>query len=160
MQMKPIMKEESVGLEEKSSSTHMKMDMLKDTKMPIRIINGVITEIMDGTMAGMQLITGVTVHGMAITIGLDREAVGVSGITAGMGGTLVTAGVITGGIIRMLGMADGAVKAILIMAGTMVDFMGETDGGMDLITADTIMAGAETEDSAMPIIVEAILMEG
>ena len=115
---------------------------------------------MDGTMAGMQLITGVTVHGMAITIGLDREAVGVSGITAGMGGTLVTAGVITGGIIRMLGMADGAVKAILIMAGTMVDFMGETDGGMDLITADTIMAGAETEDSAMPIIVEAILMEG
>jgi hypothetical protein len=99
-----------------------------------------------------------------------------------MGGTLVTAGVITGGIIRMLGMADGAVKAILIMAGTMafmvedfavthimamvlimagtmVDSMGETDGGMDLITADTIMAGAETEDSAMPIIVEAILME-
>ena len=82
----------------------------------------------------------------------------------------------------MLGMADGAVKAILIMAGTMafmvedfavthimamvlimagtmVDSMGETDGGMDLITADTIMAGAETEDSAMPIIVEAILME-
>ena len=100
-----------------------------------------------------------------------------------MGGTLVTAGVITGGIIRMLGIADGVVKAILIMAGTMafmvedfavthimamvlimagtmVDFMGETDGGMDLITADTIMAGAETEDSAMPIIVEAILMEG
>jgi hypothetical protein len=100
-----------------------------------------------------------------------------------MGGTLVTAGVITGGIIRMLGMADGAVKAILIMAGTMaftvedfavthimamvlimdgtmVDSMGETDGGMDLITADTIMAGAETEDSVMPIIVEAILMEG
>ncbi len=75
MQMKPIMKEESVGLEEKSSSTHMKMDMLKDTKMPIRIINGVITEIMDGTMAGMQLITGVTVHGMAISIGLDIEAV-------------------------------------------------------------------------------------
>ena len=104
-----------------------------------------------------------------------------------MGGMLVTAGVITGGIIRMLGMADGAVKAILIMAGTMafmvedfavthimamvlimvlimagtmVDSMGETDGGMDLITADTIMAGAETEDSVMPIIVEAILMEG
>jgi hypothetical protein len=100
-----------------------------------------------------------------------------------MGGTLVTAGVITGGIIRMLGMADGVVKAILIMAGTMaftvedfavihimamvlimdgtmVDSMRETDGGMDLITADTIMAGAETEDSVMPIIVEAILMEG
>tara|TARA_B110000902_G_scaffold45785_1_gene51526 strand:- start:62 stop:364 length:303 start_codon:yes stop_codon:yes gene_type:complete len=99
-----------------------------------------------------------------------------------MGGTLVTAGVITGGIIRMLGMADGVVKAILIMAGTMaftvedfavihimamvlimdgtmVDSMRETDGGMDLITADTIMAGAETEDSAMPIIVEAILIE-
>jgi hypothetical protein len=104
-----------------------------------------------------------------------------------MGGMLVTAGVITGGIIRMLGMADGVVKAILIMAGTMAftvedflvthimamvlimvlimdgtvgDTMEETDGEMDLITVDTIMAGAETEDSVMPIIVEAILMEG
>jgi hypothetical protein len=99
-----------------------------------------------------------------------------------MGGTLVTDGVIMDGTIHMLGMADGEVKAILIMAGTMafmeegfvathimamvlitvgtmVDTMEETDGGMDLITVDTIMAGAETEDSVMPIIVEAILME-
>ncbi|MFT5056104.1 MAG: hypothetical protein ACI8UQ_000178 [Bacteroidia bacterium] len=77
MWMKPIMKEEFVGLEEKSLSTRMKMDMLKDTKMLIKITDGVITEIMVGTMAGMELITGVIVLGMAITIGLDREADGV-----------------------------------------------------------------------------------
>ena len=75
--MKPIMKEESVGLEEKSSSTHMKMDMLKDTKMLIKTTDGVITEITVGTMAGTQLTTGVTVRGMAITIGLDKEVDGV-----------------------------------------------------------------------------------
>jgi hypothetical protein len=102
---------------------------------------------------------------------------------------LVTAGVITGGIIRMLGMADGVVKAILIMAGTMaftvedfvvthivevvlimagimVDTMVETNGETDLTIMaeidggmDLIMAGVETEDSVMPIMVEVILME-
>jgi hypothetical protein len=77
MWMKLIMKEESVGLEEKSSSTHMKMDMLKDTKMLTKITDGVIIEVMAGIMAGMGLITGVTVDGMAITIGLDKEADGV-----------------------------------------------------------------------------------
>jgi|GEM_PF-2811658 len=77
MWMKPIMKEEFVGLEEKSLSTHMKMDILRDTKMLIKISDGVITEVMVGTMAGTELIIGVIVIGMAITIGLDREVDGV-----------------------------------------------------------------------------------
>jgi len=75
--MKRITKKEFVGSEEKSLSTHMKMDMRKDTKMQIRIINGVITETMDGTTDGMGLIIWDIVLGMAITIGLDREADGV-----------------------------------------------------------------------------------
>jgi hypothetical protein len=100
-----------------------------------------------------------------------------------MGGTPVTDGVITGGIIRMLGMADGVVKAILIMGGTMafteegfvathimamalimggttVDTMVEINGEMGLITTDTIMAGTETEAFVMRIMEEVILMEG
>jgi hypothetical protein len=89
-----------------------------------------------------------------------------------MGGTLVTDGVIMDGTIHMLGMADGAVNAVLIIAGIMafteegfvathimVDTMEETDGEMDLIIMVGTMAGAEMEDSEMQIMVEVILME-
>jgi hypothetical protein len=99
-----------------------------------------------------------------------------------MGGTLVTDGVIMDGTIHMLGMADGAVKAVLIIAGIMafteegfvathtmamvlimvgitVDTMEETDGEMDLIIMVGTMDGAEMEDSEMQIMVEVILME-
>jgi hypothetical protein len=107
-----------------------------------------------------------------------------------MVGMLVTDGVITGGTIHMLGMADGVVKVILIMAlimdGTTEDSMVETNGEtgsimagvetngemgsimagveingeMDLIIMDLTMAGVAMEDFVMQIMAEVILMEG
>lgn len=153
--MKRITKEESVDLEGKNLSIPMKMAMPRDTKMPIKIIDGTIAGTMVGT-AGTLGEIHMLVAGMAITIGPDLEEDGALGTTAGtvgtvdiLGGThMQVAGMETHG--TMAGTVEATVVIHTMEVGVTQDTTQRVDGEMDTIITAGTMAGTEIEGCSRP----------